>query len=419
MTLKEQLINMAKGAREACGFMAGVPSGVKNRILKEMAAALIKQRAFILRENKKDCQKAGAAKLSAAFIDRLRLSEKRIAEMSKSLLAISRLSDPVGQTLEVVKRPNGLRIHKVRVPIGVIAIIYESRPNVTSDCIGLSLKSANSVILRGGSDALNSNLAIYRVIKRVLQKHRFPEGIINIIKATQRSAIDQLVKLNDYIDLVIPRGGESLIRRVVKLSRIPVIKHFKGVCHVYVDEWADLNKAQSICFNAKVQRPGVCNAMESMLVHKDVAMCFLPGMVRQFKQAGVQIRGCALTQKIAKGAVKRATDKDYRTEYLDLILSVKVVGSLGEAIGHINSYGSHHSDAIVTDNYDAAMCFLRQVDSACVYLNASTRFTDGNQFGMGAEIGISTDKLHARGPMSLAELTTYKYMVFGNGQVRE
>jgi glutamate-5-semialdehyde dehydrogenase len=253
----------------------------------------------------------------------------------------------------------------------------------------------------------------------VAKAHRLADGVINLIETTDRKAIDELLKLNDYIDLVIPRGGEGLINRVVKSSRIPVIKHYKGICHVYVDEWADLNMAEKICFNAKVQRPGVCNAMESMLVHRDAAIRFLPGMLKKLDAAGVQIRGCALTQKVAKSLkIKRATEKDYRTEYLDLILSVKVVENLDQAIAHINEYGSHHSDSIVTENYDNALKFLRQVDSACVYVNASTRFTDGNQFGMGAEIGISTDKLHARGPMALEELTTYKYMVFGNGQVR-
>jgi glutamate-5-semialdehyde dehydrogenase len=255
------------------------------------------------------------------------------------------------------------------------------------------------------------------LLREVIKKHNMPEGIMNIVETSNRRAVDVLLKLNNYIDLVIPRGGEGLINRVTRVSRIPVIKHYKGICHVYIDEWADLNMAENICFNAKVQRPGVCNAMESMLVHKDAAARFLPGMIKRFKDAGVEIRGCPVTLKIAKG-IKKATEKDYRTEYLGLILSVKVVEDLREAIRHINFYGSHHSDSIVTDNYDNAMEFLKGVDSACVYVNASTRFTDGNQFGMGAEIGISTDKLHARGPMALEELTTYKYMVFGNGQVR-
>ena len=271
--------------------------------------------------------------------------------------------------------------------------------------------------MRGGSEAINSNLAIFEVLQDVMYNYDVPKDLISMVATKDRRAVDVLLKLDDYIDVVIPRGGEGLIKKVVSSSRIPVIKHYKGICHVYVDEWADLNMAQNICFNAKVQRPGVCNAMESMLVHKDVAARFLPGMIKRFKDAGVEIRGCALTRMIAKG-VKKATEKDYKTEYLDLILSVKVVEDFDEAIEHINHYGSHHSDTIVTENYDYALQFLRQVDSACVYANASTRFTDGYQFGMGAEIGISTDKLHCRGPMALEELTTYKYMIFGSGQIR-
>jgi len=399
--------------------MINVSEEEKNAALEEMSAALLKKKDYILKENKKDIAKARAARLAAAFIERLSLSDKRIQEMADSLLEIARLSDPVGEVFKAWRRPNGLWIQKVRVPIGVVAIIYESRPNVTSDCIGLCLKSGNAVILRGGSEALNSNLAIFETLKEALVKRGLPENIISIVATKDRAAVDALLKLKDYIDVVIPRGGEGLIKKVVSVSRIPVIKHYKGICHVYVDEYADLNMAQNICFNAKVQRPGVCNAMESMLVHKDVAARFLPSMIKQFKSAGVQIRGCAITQKIGKGSVKRATEKDYRTEYLDLILSVKVVNDLEEAVNHINQYGSHHSDSIVTDNYDAGLKFLREVDSACVYVNASTRFTDGYQFGFGAEIGISTDKLHCRGPMALEELTTYKYMVFGSGQIRK
>jgi glutamate-5-semialdehyde dehydrogenase len=282
----------------------------------------------------------------------------------------------------------------------------------------LCLKSGNSVILRGGSESINSNLAVFEVLKGVIKKHALPGSVVNMVQTQDRRAVGVLLKMNNYIDLVMPRGGEGLIKKVVKGSSIPVIKHYKGICHVYVDEGAELNMAQNICFNAKVQRPGVCNAMECMLVHKDVAMKFLPGTIKKLKEAGVEVRGCAVTQRIAKGGVKKAAPKDYSTEYLDLILSVKVVKDLDEAIEHINHYGSHHSDSIVTENYDNALKFLRQVDSACVYVNASTRFTDGYQFGMGAEIGISTDKLHARGPVALEELTTYKYMVFGNGQIR-
>ncbi len=418
MDLKQKLTNIAKNAKAASGFMLNVPSATKNKILREMASVLNSREDFILKANKKDIAAAKKTGLSASLIDRLTLNPKRIKEMSDSLIQISGLNDPVGEVIKAWVRPNGLRIQKARVPIGVIAIIYESRPNVTSDCIGLCFKTANSVILRGGREALNSNLAIYKILKEVIKKYKIPVASINLITATDRRAIDVLLKLNNYIDLVIPRGGEGLINRVVRCSRIPVIKHYKGICHIYVDEWADLNMAERICFNAKVQRPGVCNAMESMLVHKDTAARFLPGMLRKFKEAGVEIRGCAITRKIVKG-VLMATEKDYRTEYLDLILSVKVVNDLEEAIRHINNYFSRHSDSIVTENHENALKFLRQVDSACVYVNASTRFTDGNQFGLGSEIGISTDKLHARGPMALEELTTYKYMVFGNGQVRE
>lgn len=417
MNLKAELINIAKKAQAASRKMLEVSSTDKNKVLREMAKALIKDKSLIIAANKKDITHAKSLKLSTAFIDRLTLNEKRIRDMADSLNEVACLNDPVGEVIHAFRRPNGLWIHKVRVPIGAITIIYESRPNVTADCIGLCFKSANSVILRGGSESINSNLAIFGILKKVLKIHKMPEGIINIITTTDRRAVDTLLKLNDYIDLVIPRGGESLIRRVVSLSRIPVIKHYKGVCHVYVDEWADLNMAQNICFNAKVQRPGVCNAMESMLVHEDAAARFLPVMAKKFKDAGVEMRGCPATRRIVKG-IKMATDKDYHTEYLDLVLSVKVVKDLDEAIEHINYYGTKHSDSIVTENYENALKFLRQVDSACVYVNASTRFTDGYQFGMGAEIGISTDKLHARGPMALEELTTYKYIVFGDGQIR-
>jgi glutamate-5-semialdehyde dehydrogenase len=417
MNLKQELTDIAKQAQEAARLMPAISSETKNKAIKSMALGLKIKKNAILKANKKDIAQAKKGGLSKAFIDRLTLSAKRIQEMSDSLLEIAGLGDPVGEVIKAWRRPNGLWIHKVRVPIGVIAIIYESRPNVTSDCIGLCFKSGNSVILRGGSEALNSNLAIYEILKDVLKKFAIPQNLVNMIATKDRRAVDVLLKLNNYIDLVIPRGGEELIRKVIKSSRIPVIKHYKGICHIYVDEWADLNVAEKVCFNAKVQRPGTCNAMESMLVHRDVAIRFLPGMIKKFKEAGVEIRGCPMTQKIIKGT-KRATDKDYRTEYLDLILSVKVVEDLAEAIRHINNYGSHHSDAIITDNYQNSLEFLRQVDSACVYVNASTRFTDGYQFGMGAEIGISTDKLHCRGPMALEELTTYKYMVFGNGQIR-
>lgn len=417
MNLKKELVKLASDAQAASRALLSISSEAKDAILKEMASALIKNKSLIFKANKKDIAGARSCARPLVFIERLTLNHQRLKEMADSLMQIAQLADPVTEVIKAWRRPNGLWIHKVRVPIGVIAIIYESRPNVTSDCIGLSLKTSNAVILRGGSESLNSNMAICRLLKDVIKKHGVPESAVSLVSLKDRRAVDVLLKLDNLIDLVIPRGGESLIKRVAAISRIPVIKHYKGICHVFVDEWADLNMAQSICFNAKVQRPGVCNAMESMLVHRDIAARFLPGMIRKFKQAGVEIRGCSVTQKLAKG-IKKASVKDYRTEYLGLALSVKVVGGLGEAIAHINQYGSRHSDSIVTENYDNALQFLKLVDSACVYVNASTRFTDGNQFGMGAEIGISTDKLHARGPMALEELTTYKYMVFGNGQIR-
>ncbi|MDD4899961.1 MAG: glutamate-5-semialdehyde dehydrogenase [Candidatus Omnitrophica bacterium] len=419
MSLKEELINIAKSAKEASREMAAVSAETKNAVLKEMARALLAKKAQILKANKRDLSLAKSQGLSAVMLDRLSLNEDRIQDMAISLNELTKLKDPVGEVIKSWARPNGLKIKKVRAPIGVIAIIYESRPNVTAECIGLCFKSGNALILRGGSEALNSNLEIYRVLRGVLQKHKLPLAAVNLISTRERKAVDILLKLNEYIDVVIPRGGEGLIKKVVKVSLIAVIKHYKGICHVYVDEWADLNMAEKICFNAKVGRPGVCNAMESMLVHKDAAMRFLPGMIRKFKLAGVEIRGCPITRKIIKSGIKPATEKDYFTEYLDLILSVKVVDNLQEAIKHINFYGSHHSDAIVTDDEKNAREFLQMVDSACVYVNASTRFTDGYQFGMGAEIGISTDKLHARGPMALEELTTYKYEIFGSGQIRE
>jgi glutamate-5-semialdehyde dehydrogenase len=428
MTLKQKITSLAKAARQAAALMLQVTSQQKNSVLEAMAVSLVRNKAKLLQANRKDLAAAKQAGLDKSFIDRLTLNQERIHQMSGALVAIAKLADPVASEIKAWSRPNGLEIHKIRVPIGVIAVIYESRPNVTADCVGLCFKAGNSVILRGGSEALNSNLAIFNLLQDVVKKHHLPGGVLNLITTTDRQAVDTLLKLNHYIDLVMPRGGEELIKRVLRISRIPVIKHYKGICHVYVDEEANLNMAERICFNAKVQRPGVCNAMECMLVHEGIAARFLPGMLKKFKEAGVEIRGCAMTRKIASrlswrhglsGWVKKATDKDYFSEYLDLILSVKVVTDLDAAVKHINHYGSHHSDAIVTEDKQRSRQFLREVDSACVYLNASTRFTDGGQFGMGGEIGISTDKLHARGPVALEELTTYKYIVLGNGQIRE
>lgn len=419
MSLATEVKDLARQAQKASRLIAGLSSAAKNEVLREMSAALTAKMSLIIKENRADIRAARSKGLSRALIDRLTLDESRIDDMAAGLAKVAELSDPVGEVIKAWRVESGLWIHKVRVPLGVVAIIYESRPNVTADCIGLCFKSGNCAVLKGGSEALRSNLAIYRVLQEVVRANGLPEGVIGIVASSERRAVNVLLGLPEYIDVVIPRGGEGLIEMVTRVSRIPVIKHYKGVCHVYVDEWADLNMAENICFNAKVQRPGVCNAMETMLVHEDVAARFLPSMYKKLHQAAVQLRGCEATRRILRSkAVRAASPEDYRREYLDLKLSVKVVADIDEAVSHINEYGTHHSDAIVTENYDNAVRFLSQVDSACVYVNASTRFTDGDQFGMGAEIGISTDKLHARGPMGLEELTTYKYMVFGSGQVR-
>lgn len=418
MTLEKDVVNIVKRAKEASRILATLDSKTKDRALLSMADGLFKKSDSILEANRRDIKNAKDKGISSAMIERLALNEKRISSMSQGLKDVASLKDEIGVITEMVKRPNGLWIGKMRVPIGVIAIIYESRPNVTSDCAGLTLKSGNSVVLKGGSEAINSNIAIYKVLDDSIKAVGLPDGSINMIETTDRKAVGILLEQDRYIDLIMPRGGEGLIKEVASKSRIPVIKHYKGICHVYVDEHADLNMAHKISINAKLQRPSVCNAMESLLVHKDVAARFLPVVIDELKQKGVEIRGCKKTKKIVK-EIKLAKESDWSTEYLDLILSVKVVSDIDQAIEHIARYGSMHSDAIVTDNYQNAMEFLKRVDSACVYLNASTRFTDGGEFGMGAEIGISTDKLHARGPMGLRELTSYKYVIFGNGQIRE
>jgi len=418
MSAGKDIITIVKRAKSASQELGLLNTTLKNEILRNMAKDLLKFSSLIKKANDKDLKQAKKMKRAAAFMDRLTLTDNRIAAMSKSLMDIAKIEDPVGKVIEVTKRPNGLVIKKVRVPIGVIAIIYESRPNVTSDCVGLCLKSGNSVILRGGSEAVNSNIAIFEILSKSIKRFGLKEGCINILRNTSHSFVRELLKQNKFVDLVIPRGGEALIREVAENSKIPVIKHYKGICHVYVDESADLNMAHKIAINAKVQRPGVCNAMETLLVHRNIAARYLPALIHELKSYNVEIRGCNITRKIVKG-VKAAKEKDWHTEYLDLILSVNVVSSLSEAINHIRKYGSQHSEAIIAGNRSKAARFLREVDSAAVYVNASTRFTDGGEFGMGAEMGISTDRLHARGPMALKELTTYKYIVFGNGQVRK
>ncbi len=418
MNIKSQILKIAQGAKRASYELAKASTEDKNKALRKMADGLLKEKGTLIKANKKDLKTAKTKGLSSTLIDRLMLNEKRIEKMASDIRDVAKLKDPVGAIIKTWKRPNGLKISKKRVPLGVIGIIYESRPNVTSDSAVLCLKAGNAVILRGGSESFNSNKKLVEILQAALKRTAIPKEAIQFVSTTERKAVDELLKLNEYIDLIIPRGGEELIKKVAQNSRIPVIKHYKGICHVYVDQYADIDMAIDICFNAKVQRPGVCNAMETMLVDEKIAKRFLPLMLGKFKGAGVEIRGCAKTRKILKD-IKTANESDWYAEYLDLILAVKIVSGVNEAIRHINTYGSNHSDAIVTENNSNARKFLNEVDSAAVFVNASTRFTDGNQFGLGAEIGISTDKIHARGPMGLEELTTYKYVVVGNGQIRK
>ncbi len=417
--IRKNIIQLAREAKKASCALAVVETKEKNLALEKMAKSLLDSFDYLLKENKKDLKEAKSKKYSQALIARLTLTEKIIKEMAQGLLETAKIKDPIGEVLQTIHRPNGLLIKKVRVPIGVIGIIYESRPNVTSDCIGLCLKSGNAVILKGGKEAIHSNRAIFSVLKEVLSSIKIPAEAIQFVDSIDRSAVNILLSQDQYVDLIIPRGGEGLIRFVVEHSTIPVVKQSKGVCHTYVSDKANIAMARSICLNAKVQKPAVCNAMETMLVHHDVATQFLPPMIEDFKKAGVEIRGCPRTRQIIKQGVEKATEKDWSAEYLDLILSVKVVDNLKEAIDHINTFGSHHSETIVTEDKSQAEEFFKSIDSACLYVNASTRFTDGYQFGFGAEVGISTDKLHARGPMGLEELTTYKYLIYGDGQVRE
>ena len=411
----ERMRKLAEGARAAARVLAAAQTEQKDSALSRMAAALREREPEIIEANAKDL--AAGSSLSPAIKDRLTLDEKRIEKMAVGVEQVAGLPDPVGDLLKETTRPNGLVIRKVRVPIGVIAIIYESRPNVTADAASLCLKSGNATILRGGKESINSNLAIGTVLCDALEAEGLPAAAIQVVSTTDRAAVGELLKLDDLVDLIIPRGGKGLIRRVVEESTIPVIKHYEGICHVYVDKAADLDMAQAMAMNAKVQRPGVCNAMETLLVHRAISPEFLPRIAASMEEAGVELRGCEESCKLVPD-MKPATEEDWRTEYLELILSVKVVDDLGQAVDHIETYGSHHSDCIITKDGAAAQQFLERVDSACVFHNASTRFSDGFEFGMGAEIGISTDKLHARGPMGLEELTSYKYLVIGDGQLR-
>jgi len=409
---------MAARAQSAARQMGTLSTQVKNAALMRMAAVLEAEESALITHNARDLQRAAEAKLSSAMVDRLRLTPARIREMARGLREVAALPDPIGEVTRMWRRPNGLEIGTMRVPLGVIAFIYESRPNVTADAAALCLKSGNALILRGGSEAIHSNLALCELLVKAAAEAGVPADALQMIPKTDRGAIFELLKLDKYVDLVVARGGEEFIRTVVEQACMPVIKHDKGLCHIYVDDEADLTMAGNVAFNAKVQRPSVCNAMETLLVHRGVAERFLPSFCAQLRAARVEVRGCPETARLVPGVVL-ATEEDWETEYLDLVLSIKVVPSLDEALEHIARYSSKLSEGIITANYDKARRFLHQVDSAVVYVNASTRFTDGNQFGLGAELGISTQKLHVRGPMGLEALTSLKYIVYGAGQVRE
>ena len=405
-------------AKKAARKVRQLQSSRKDAALKLMARKLLENSTAIVEENRKDLAAAHDAGLPAAMIDRLTLNSAVIESMAGGLDEVAALPDPVGEVTHMWTRPNGLRVGRTRIPLGVIGFIYESRPNVTVDAAGLCLKSGNAVILKGGSEAIHSNVFLARLLGEALRESDLPEKAIQVIPTTDREAVSVLLTLEDYVDIIIPRGGEGLIRFVTSHSRIPVLKHYKGVCHVYVDASADLTMAGDICFNAKVQRPGVCNSMETMLVHEKIAGGFLPGMISRFRDAGVEIRGCPKTVTLVPDT-KPAVETDWPEEFLDLILAVRIVSNMDEALDHIDRYGSKHTEAIVTDDYTNAQRFLAEVDSSVVLVNASTRFNDGNQLGLGAEIGINTSKLHAFGPMGLQELTTTKFIVYGQGQVRQ
>ena len=418
MDIDKQILDIAIAARKASYTLSSLSALLKNQVLSGIAGALSDKREFLKRENEKDVKVAEAKGLSAALIDRLRLSEKVIDSMVEGIREVVQLSDPVGDTIKMWKRPNGLLVGKVRIPLGVIGIIYESRPNVTVDAASLCLKSGNAVILRGGKEAFHSNQALTGIMQEVAKRNGIPEAAVQLIPVVEREAVYKMLTLEDYIDIIIPRGGEELIRAVVEHSKIPVIKHYKGVCHVFVDAVADEEMAESIIVNAKVQRPGVCNALETLLVHEEIASRFLPRIVARLKKEGVEVRGCEKCRKIIPD-LKEAREEDWHEEYLDLILSVKIVSTIEKAIDHIAHYGSMHTDVIVTSDHSSSQLFLQKVNSSVVLVNASTRFNDGNQLGLGAEIGISTTKLHAFGPMGLNELTTSKFVVYGKGQIRE
>jgi glutamate-5-semialdehyde dehydrogenase len=414
----EYVEELVQKARAAASRLASLSTTTKNQALLAMADGLIAQLEDILAANEKDLDAFGSSKDKQAMADRLRLTPERVKAMADGIREVAALNDPVGQTLSMQRRPNGMQVGRVRVPIGVIGIIYESRPNVTADSAALCLKSGNVCVLRGGSEAIHSNTAIAAILSEAAEKAGVPAGAIIFLDRTDRDIVSELLKQDQYVDLIIPRGGESLMKTVTAESRIPVIKHDKGVCHTYIDADADVTMAKQIALNAKVQRPSTCNAMETLLVHHTIARAVLPDLVNDFMAAGVEVRGCSKTLSLCP-AVKPAADSDYGQEFLSLILAVKIVRSMEEAMEHIARYGSRHTEAIVTKDYGRALRFLREVDAGAVLVNASTRLNDGNQFGLGAEIGISTTRIHARGPMGLEELTCPKFVVFGSGQLRE
>ena len=415
---KDEALNLGKRAKTAARQLSQLSTGDKNRALALMAEGLEAQESFLIAENGKDLKSAKNAGVPSAVLDRIALDAGRIKGMAKGLRDVIALPDPVREVVKMWRRPNGLQIGRMRIPLGVIGIIYEARPNVTADAAALCLKSGNAVILRGGSEAHYSNQAIGAVLRQACVETSVPQDAVQMVELKDHAFVNELLQLESYVDLIIPRGGEDLIRAVVANSKIPVIKHYKGVCHVYVDADASLETARRICFNAKVQRPAVCNAMETLLVHEAIAASFLPQMILEYQTAGVEIRGCEKTRALAPG-VKEAAESDWTEEYLDLILAVRVVANMDEAIAHIERYGSEHTESIVTTNYQRSREFIDRVNSSAVMVNASTRFNDGGELGLGAEIGISTSKIHAFGPMGLEELTTTKFIVFGDGQIRE
>ena len=417
MGIADQMLDVARQAKQASRVMANLSSAVKNDMLLRMADALEQSAENLIRENEKDVQAAEAKGLSSAMVDRLVLTPERIKGMADGLREVAALPDPVGEVTGMWRRPNGIQVGRMRIPLGVIGIVFESRPNVTADAAGLCLKSGNAVVLRGGSEAIHSNTAIGRILKTTMREMGLPDGALQVVTTTDRAAVLELLKLEEEIDLIIPRGGEGLIRFVVENSRIPVIKHYKGVCHTFVDATADFEMAEKIAINAKVQRPGVCNAMETLLIHKDIAEVFVPLITTALRQQGVRLKGCETVREFAP-EVEAASEEDWYAEYLDLTLAIRVVDDLDQAIDHINTYGSLHTECIVTRDYESSQKFIRQVNSSVVMVNASSRFSDGNQLGLGAEIGISTTKLHSFGPMGLEDLTTRKFIVFGAGQIR-